>query len=139
MNSQSTNPSSWRILIVEDEPLISGTLARAFRQLGHTVDIAEDGTTALHKAHVDLPDGILLDVNMPGRDGFEVLDALKTDPATRDIAVIMITGQRTEGNIVAGLRQADDYITKPFSLGEVVARFNAVMRRAGNQARANHA
>ena len=139
MNSTTTGQPTWRILVVEDEPIISGTVERALRSLGHTVTVAEDGTTALHMAHVELPDVILLDVNMPGRDGFEVLDALKGSSATRDIAVIMVTAQRSEGYIVAGLRQADDYITKPFSMGELVARLNAVMRRASNHAQANHA
>lgn len=139
MNSITTDQPTWRILVVEDEPIISGAVERALRSLGHTVIVAEDGTTALHTAHVELPDVILLDVNMPGRDGFEVLDALKDSSATRDIAVIMVTAQRSEGYIVAGLRQADDYITKPFSMGELVARLNAVMRRAGNHVRASHA
>ncbi len=106
MNSITTDQPTWRILVVEDEPIISGAVERALRSLGHTVSVAEDGISALHMAHVKLPDVILLDVNMPGRDGFEVLDALKDSNATRDIAVIMVTAQRSEGYIVAGLRQA---------------------------------
>ncbi len=116
MNSITTDQPTWRILVVEDEPIISGAVERALRSLGHTVSVAEDGISALHMAHVKLPDVILLDVNMPGRDGFEVLDALKDSNAT-----------------------PDDYITKPFSMGELVARLNAVMRRAGNHVRASHA
>jgi DNA-binding response OmpR family regulator len=137
VNSSSEQPT-WRILVVEDEPFISSTVVRALKRLGHTVTSAENGTTALHMARVDLPDVILLDVNMPGRDGFEVLNALKSDEATQGIAVIMVTGQRSEGNIVAGLRQADDYVTKPFGMGELVARINAVMRRVSNNARSHH-
>jgi DNA-binding response OmpR family regulator len=139
VNSLPTDQPTWHILIVEDEPSISTTLERALRGLGHTVSVTDNGTTALHMIHLDLPDVILLDVNMPGRDGFEVLDALRADHTTRDIAVIMVTALRSEGYIVAGLRQADDYVCKPFSIGELVARLNAVMRRASNQTRTRYA
>jgi DNA-binding response OmpR family regulator len=135
----ASNQPTWRILVVDDEPLISGIVARALKSLGHTVFIAEDGTTALHMVHADSPDAILLDVNMPGRDGFEVLKILKEDPATCDIAVLMVTAQRSEGYIVAGLREADDYVCKPFGMGELVARLNAVMRRVGSHSRARYA
>lgn len=138
MNSTLDQPT-WRILVVEDEPIISNIVARTLASLGHTVNIAEDGTTALHMIHVDMPDAILLDVNMPGRDGFEILRLLREDPVTREIAVLMVTAQRSEGYIIAALREADDYVCKPFSMAELVARLNAVMRRVGSHARMQYA
>ena len=76
---------------------------------------------------------------MPGRDGFEVLRLLREDPATREIAVLMVTAQRSEGYIIAGLRDADDYVCKPFSMAELVARLNAVMRRVGSHGHKQYA
>ena len=128
MISITTDQPTWRILVVEDEPIISGAVERALRSLGHTVNVAEDGTSALHMAHVELPDVILLDVNMPGRDGFEVLDALKESSSTRDIAVIMVTAQRSEGYIVAGLRRNAHTVWSPAKLQYVFAVLKVLPR-----------
>lgn len=126
---------SWRILVAEDEPTVAGTMERALRSQGHEVTVVTDGSNALHHARADLPDLILLDVDYgpaPGRDGFQVLTELRRDPLTKNIAVIIVSGVRGEAHIVAGLQLADDYVTKPFSIAELVARVNAVMRRASN-------
>lgn len=135
MDTSQAQPSGWRILVVEDEPFIANTIERALRSVGHAVEIADNADSALQMAHRNVPDLVLLDVHMPGGDGFGVLSELRRSPATQDIAVIMVTALRNEGYVIQGLQQADDYICKPFSITELVARINAVMRRVPARAR----
>ena len=131
---------SYKVLIVDDSKLARMAISKiltALRPDWTRIEAANPDEAVAFFAASE-PNIALLDFNMPGRDGFEVLNALKSDEATQGIAVIMVTGQRSEGNIVAGLRQADDYVTKPFGMGELVARINAVMRRVSNNARSHH-
>ena len=119
-----------KILIVEDEPDIVELLAYNLHQAGFETITAFNGEDALRHANTRPPDLILLDVLLPGVDGLEVCRMLKTNPATADIPVIMLTAKGEKTDRIVGLELgADDYVTKPFSPREVVLRIRAVQRR----------
>jgi two-component system OmpR family response regulator len=118
-----------RLLVVDDEPVILELLAGALRFAGFDVLTAATGAEALRAAATGQPDLILLDVMMPGCDGFEVIRRIH-DSGPR-IPVIFLTARDSRRDRVAGLSLGgDDYITKPFSLDEVLARISAVLRRS---------
>ena len=116
------------MLVVDDEADIANMLAEFFRMEGYEVSVAHDGPSALAAASSGpTPDIMLLDVNMPGMDGFEVCRRVR---AQSDIPIIMLTAREEEADKVMGLELgADDYITKPFSMRELMARVKANMRR----------
>jgi len=122
-----------RILIVEDDPDIALSLRlKLERDGGYRVDTAVDGADGLRAALDTPPDLVLLDVNLPGMDGFEICRRMRKDPATAAVPIIMLTARIDETDRVAGLEfGADDYITKPFSPKEALARVRAVLRRSG--------
>jgi two-component system, OmpR family, response regulator len=122
-----------RILITEDEPDLLRSLAKALREEGYAVDTAEEGDEALFKAENTSYDAIVLDVMLPGIDGFEVLRRLRVKKAT---PVLMLTARSRTPDRVRGLDTgADDYLAKPFDLDELLARLRALIRRsAGNAA-----
>ncbi len=121
-----------QILIVDDEAPIRELLAFNLQKNGYTVQEAADGPEALQtiqKAPIDL---ILLDLMLPGIDGIEVCRRLKENPRTAGIPVIMLTAKSEEIDKVLGLEMgADDYVTKPFSMRELLSRVKAVLRRVG--------
>jgi DNA-binding response OmpR family regulator len=118
------------ILVAEDQRTILNLIEYKLKNSGYNVIVVEDGLAALEKAKAILPDLILLDVMMPLMTGFEVLSALKKEQATKDIPIIIITAQTREDEIIKGLELgADDYILKPFSPNEVVARIKTVFLR----------
>jgi DNA-binding response OmpR family regulator len=118
------------ILVAEDQRTILNLIEFKLKNSGYNVVVVEDGLAAFKKAKDILPDLILLDVMMPLMTGFEVLSALKKEPTTKDIPVIIITAQTREDEIIKGLDLgADDYILKPFSPNEVVARIRTVFLR----------
>jgi two-component system OmpR family response regulator len=120
-----------RILVVDDEPNILELLAASLRFAGFEVQTATDGTAALETARTYGPDLLVLDVMMPGLDGFGVLRALRGGGSRTP--VLFLTARDAGEDKVAGLTLGgDDYITKPFSLEEVVARIRAVLRRTGS-------
>jgi DNA-binding response OmpR family regulator len=121
-----------RILVIEDDPDIALSLRRSLERDGDfEVAVASDGSVGLKGAVDHPPDLVLLDVNLPGMDGFEVCRQLRRNPATATMPVIMLTARIDESDRVAGLDLgADDYITKPFSPKEALARIRAVLRRA---------
>ncbi len=117
-----------RILLVEDEERLRVTLARALREDGYAVDVAADGIEGLYKAQESAYDAILLDVLLPGRDGWSVLAELRK---TRITPVLMLTACDSARDRVRGLDDgADDYLGKPFDLDELLARVRALIRRA---------
>jgi len=119
-----------RVLVVEDEPDVTELIRYNLAREGWDVVATASGADALKRAREAQPDIILLDVIVPGLNGWEVCRRLKQDPATRGIAVIMVTGRVEEGDKVLGLEMgADDYVTKPFSPRELIARVRAVLRR----------
>lgn len=123
------------IVVIEDEPDILEVLSYNLTREGYQVRTAEDGETGLALVRQHAPDLVLLDVMLPGRDGLEVCRELKSDAVTADVPVIMVTAKGEESDVVLGLGLgADDYITKPFSPRELVARVRAVLRRGQVQA-----
>lgn len=119
------------MLVVDDEPMIVELLAVSLRFQGFAVETAADGAQALDRARTFRPQALIVDVMMPGMDGFGLLRRLRADGI--DAPVLFLTARDEVQDKVAGLTLgADDYITKPFSLEEVVARLRVVLRRAGH-------
>ncbi len=118
------------ILIVEDEKDIVKMLDYNLKKEGFRTLIAQDGEDALDAANTKHPDLILLDLMLPGLDGLEVCKTLKAERKTTSIPIIMLTAKSQESDKIVGLELgADDYVTKPFSPGELIARIKAVLRR----------
>jgi DNA-binding response OmpR family regulator len=119
-----------RVLVVEDDKDIADLIAHYLQKAGHSVDAAASGTAALQRVKASAPDLILLDLMLPGLDGLLVCQALRGDPATAAIPIIMLTARGEESERIAGLELgADDYVTKPFSPRELTARVAALLRR----------
>ena len=123
--------SAKQILVVEDERPIREMIAFGLRRAGFEVREAADARSGRAEVANKLPDLLLVDWMLPDTSGLEFTRALKRDRETRELPVIMLTARAEEGDKVAGLEGgADDYITKPFSPRELLARINAVLRRA---------
>jgi two-component system phosphate regulon response regulator PhoB len=119
-----------RIIVVDDEEDILKLVDYNLTKEGYRVSVAVTGEEALVKAKAEQPDLIILDLMLPGIDGLDVYRALRANPATSKIPIIMLTARGEEADIVAGLELgADDYITKPFSPKVLVARVRSVLRR----------
>lgn len=120
-----------KILVVEDEETLLNNLAEKLRSEGFTVSTAADGEAGLQKIRTETPDLIVLDIMLPGLDGLSICRMVRHDAATAHIPIIMLTARGTEVDKIVGLESgADDYVVKPFGLGEFLARVRAVMRRA---------
>jgi two-component system OmpR family response regulator len=120
-----------RILIVEDEPDLLRSLAQALREEGYAVDTADDGEDGLFKAESYDYDAVVLDVMLPGIDGWEILKRLRK---TKKTPVLMLTARDQTRDRVKGLDTgADDYMVKPFDLPELFARLRALIRRSANK------
>ncbi|MFW5688389.1 MAG: response regulator [Spirochaetota bacterium] len=118
-----------RILVVDDDKKTVATIALYLRNEGHTVLEAYDGGTAVERFRVEAPDLLILDLMLPGIDGIDIARLVRLDS---DVPVIMLTARTFEDDRLAGFAAgADDYISKPFSPRELVARVNAVLRRTG--------
>jgi DNA-binding response OmpR family regulator len=121
---------SERILVVEDEEDIRELIAYHLGREGYEVIQANNGLEALSLLRELNPDLVLLDLMLPGMDGLEVCRAIKQDPLTRDVCIIMVTAKEEESDQVLGLGLgADDYVTKPFRPRTLMARVEAVLRR----------
>ncbi|MCA1004914.1 response regulator transcription factor [Rhodococcus hoagii] len=120
-----------RVLIVDDEPSLVELLSVSLRFQGFEVETATNGAEGLDRARAFRPDALILDVMMPGMDGFGMLRRLRADGV--DAPVLFLTARDALEDKVTGLTiGADDYVTKPFSLEEVVARLRVILRRAGH-------
>jgi two-component system, OmpR family, response regulator MprA len=118
-----------RILVVDDERAVRESLGRALELEGYKVEYAADGGEALYRLEAEQPDAVILDVLMPGIDGLEV--ARRVRKAGNRVPVLMLTAREEVRDRVAGLDAgADDYVTKPFALEELVARLRALLRRS---------
>lgn len=116
------------ILLVEDEPQLADQVSRALVQAGHVVTKAQDGPSGLQSVIHTRFDLVLLDVNLPGFDGFELLAKIRA--ARLPVRVLMLTARSEVGDRVAGLKGgADDYLTKPFAMEELLARVEVLGRR----------
>ena len=119
------------ILVVEDEPDIRGLVVLHLEREGFRCRTAANGPDAVREAKAHRPDLIVLDLMLPGLDGLEVCRRLRADPETAGVPIIMLTAKADEVDRVVGLELgADDYVAKPFSPRELVARARAVLRRA---------
>jgi DNA-binding response OmpR family regulator len=119
-----------QILIVEDDLDISALIAHYLEKAGHVVERLASGSTVMARLRAHPPDLVILDLMLPGMSGFVVCEAMRADPATAGIPVIMLTARGEEVDRIAGLEiGADDYVTKPFSPKELVARVAARLRR----------
>jgi two-component system, OmpR family, phosphate regulon response regulator PhoB len=119
-----------RILVVDDEPDIVALVAYHLARAGYGVSTASTGPEALVKASAETPALVVLDLMLPGMSGFDVIERLRADAATANIAVLMLTARREEPDRVRGLELgADDYLTKPFSPHELTLRIRAILRR----------
>jgi DNA-binding response OmpR family regulator len=124
-------PATPRVLVVEDDPDIANLLAYALRKHGYAPSVLHSGEAVVGEVRRTTPDLLLLDVMLPGQDGLAICRALRSDPATAGVPIILLTARAEEGDRIAGLDLgADDYVTKPFSPNEVVARVRALLRRA---------
>ena len=122
---------STRVLIVEDEPDIRELVVHHLKRDGYQVSAASSGEEALRQVRAGPPDLVLLDLMMPAMDGLEVCRRLRQDPATAALPIVMLTAKGDEVDRVLGLEiGADDYIVKPFSPKELLARVRAVLRRS---------
>ncbi len=119
-----------KILIVEDENDIAELIRYNVERAGYQTQIVRDGHQALQLLRREVPDLLVLDLMLPGMDGLEVCRRLRAEPATRALPIIMVTAKGEETDKVVGLEMgADDYLVKPFSPRELVARLRAVLRR----------
>ncbi|NDJ36515.1 MAG: response regulator transcription factor [Chloroflexi bacterium] len=119
------------ILVVEDEETVQQTLAYNLRQEGYEVLSASDGETALDIIRSEHPNLVILDIMLPGLDGLTLCRTVRRDPSIAQTPIIMLSARGTQGDKMVGLDSgADDYVTKPFDLGEFLARVRAVLRRA---------
>jgi DNA-binding response OmpR family regulator len=117
-----------RLLIVEDDPDIAAALNLLLSRAGHQVTVARDGRAGLRDAYTERPELVLLDIGLPGMDGWQVLERLRD---VSDVPVLLLTAHGHESDKVRGLRGgADDYLTKPFTNAELVARVEALLRRS---------
>jgi two-component system, OmpR family, phosphate regulon response regulator PhoB len=119
-----------RVLVVDDEADIVALVAYHLAKAGYGVSTASNGAAALEKAGRERPALVVLDLMLPDMSGFDVLEALRADETTRDVAVLLLTARREEPDRIRGLSLgADDYLMKPFSPQELVLRVAAILRR----------
>src|SRR5436305_2119131 len=124
------------ILIVEDNRDLATGLANNLEIEGYQVDVVHDGAEGLARVRATVPSLVILDLALPGLDGYRVLAALRAEG--NDVPVLILTARSEEADKVRGFRYgADDYVTKPFGLLELLGRVNALLRRAGAPARTN--
>jgi two-component system, OmpR family, copper resistance phosphate regulon response regulator CusR len=117
-----------RVLVVEDEPRIARFVAKGLREQAYAVDVSVNGDDAIYKASISDYDAIILDVMIPGRDGFQVCSELRA--AGSAVPIIMLTARDGVHDRINGLDSgADDYLTKPFAVAELLARLRALLRR----------
>jgi DNA-binding response OmpR family regulator len=120
-----------RVLVVEDDKDIADLIVHYLQKAGHVVDTLGSGALVQPRVSSTRPDLIVLDLMLPGMDGMQVCEALRHEPATAAIPIIMLTARGEEADRIAGLELgADDYVTKPFSPKELVARVAALLRRS---------
>ena len=128
MTRKSEQPA--RILVIEDDPGIAALVAYQLTRAGYRVETAGGGDGGLESLHREIPDLVVLDRMLPGLSGDQVLKAIRQDPATRYIPVLVLTARREEADRIEGLEMgADDYLTKPFSPRELALRVEAILRR----------
>src|SRR6185369_4214661 len=120
---------AFRVLVVDDDPDMAGFLVRLLKQQGLQTEVASDGNEALVRIHASPPDLVLLDVQMPGPDGFEICRKLKNNDATALLPVVLVTELEDQQSRVQGIEAgADDFLSKPVRREELIARVNTLRR-----------
>ena len=121
-----------RILVIDDDKNVCALLEKVFADLNYEVQMAHNGNDGLAMAKAEPPDMAIVDINMPGMNGYDVCTGLRADPKTHDVPILMLTGMT---HLPAAMKSmatgANDYITKPFDLDEVVGRVQALLTRRG--------
>lgn len=119
-----------QILVVDDDEIVAKTIERSLRASGFRVSVVHSGVEALQSARRNTPDLLVLDVIMPGMDGYEVCKQVREDPLLKDLPVLFLTAKGKEEDRITGLRAgADDYLAKPFNVDELYLRVRAILRR----------
>ena len=132
MTGPATAGTGERVLVVDDEPDIVALVAYHLVKAGYRVSTAATGPDGLNAARQERPALVVLDLMLPGISGYDVLEQLREQSATQDIAVLLLSARREEQDRIRGLSLgADDYLTKPFSPQELVLRVGAILRRVG--------
>ena len=127
--AKSDSGARLQALVVDDEPHIAALFGETLASEGFEIIVAVDGMAALRRAREHAPDLIVLDIGLPGLDGFEVCKALRKES---DAPIVIVSARGAEVDRIVGLELgADDYLTKPFSPRELIARVRAIMRRSG--------
>lgn len=122
-----------RVLVIEDSPRLSQSYKKGLTEESYAVDLALNGIDGLHMAESGEYDLVILDINLPGMDGFTLIRKLRQ--ARSDVPVLMVTARDGVQDRIEGLDAgADDYLVKPFSYGELLARMRALLRRPGSRA-----
>ena len=118
------------ILIIEDDEIVSRTIERCLRGKDYHVNVANSGVAGLRAAHRKIPDLVILDVIMPGMDGFTVCKEMREDPILREVPILFLTAKIKPEDAIIGLSLgADDYLRKPFNVDELLLRVTAILRR----------
>src|SRR5437762_2028784 len=126
-----------RVLLVEDEPHAANMLGKGLREQAYAVDLAADGDTAIYQAGMTDYDAVILDVMLPGKDGFAVCRTIRASGC--DVPILMLTARDAVDARIEGLDcGADDYLVKPFDFGELLARLRAIVRRGRQPIAAEH-
>lgn len=119
------------VLVIDDDELVSRTLQRALKIYGYQVMVANSGTEGLQLARRHRPDLFILDIMMPGADGYQVCRQIRGDPLLSDLPVLFLTAKAKDEDKIEGFRAgADDYLSKPFNMEELQLRVKAILRRA---------
>ena len=122
-----------KILIIEDDPAISRLVDYSLRHEGYEVITAANGLEGIRKAHNEAPDLVILDVMLPGMDGYEICHRLKSDPETAPVLIIMFSAKAQEIDKNTGLKVgADDYLPKPAAPAEIVSRVGKLLAKKGS-------
>ncbi len=125
------------VLIIEDDKIVGKTIERCLRGGDYTVRIAETGVEGLQAARRAVPDIVILDVVMPGMDGYAVCNEMRHDALLAQVPVLFLTARAKDEDKITGLSAgADDYMTKPFNVDELLLRLKAILRRTQGQAAA---
>jgi DNA-binding response OmpR family regulator len=123
-----------RVLVVEDDKDIAALIGRYLSKAGYTTEVVNSGADVVPRVRQDPPSLLILDLMLPGVSGLQICSALRAEPSTSSVPIIMLTARGEEADRVLGLELgADDYVTKPFSPNELVARVRALLRRSSSQ------
>ena len=121
------------ILVIDDDELVSRTLQRALKLYDYQVMVANSGTEGLHMARRHRPDLLVLDVIMPGTDGYQVCRQVRGDPMLKNVPILFLTAKSKDEDKIEGFRAGgDDYLAKPFNMQELQLRIKAILRRTSN-------